>query len=141
MARRRVRLKEEGVEAVSLGQALEKPPAWLKTALAQVNPREDDAVLALNTALMTGGVALRIGDGVTLDKPIHVIQLDGKGEPASTVTRNVVVAEPGSSATLLESFGSLGVRGLQRNAVTEVRVGAKLDEPGGKVERVSPLPL
>jgi len=128
-------LKEEGVEAVSLGQALEKPPAWLKTALAQVNPREDDAVLALNTALMTGGVALRIGDGVTLDKPIHVIQLDGKGEPASTVTRNVVVAEPGSSATLLESFGSLGVRGLQRNAVTEVRVGEKAALKHIKLER------
>jgi len=118
-------LKEAGVEAVSLAHALEKPPSWLKTALAQVNPREDDPVLALNTALMTGGVALRIGAGVTLDKPIHVILLDGKGEPASTVTRNVVVLEPGSSATLVESYGSLGVRGLQRNAATELRVGDK----------------
>ena len=52
---------------------------------------------------------MRIGDGVTLDKPIHLIQLDGKGEPASTVTRNVVIAEPGSSATLIESFASLGI--------------------------------
>ena len=118
-------LKEAGVEAASLAQALEKPPAWLKTVLAQVNPREDDPVVALNTALMTGGVALRIGEGVTLDKPIHVVQLDGNGEPASTVTRNVVMAGPGSSATLLESYGSLGVRGLQRNAATELRVGDK----------------
>jgi Fe-S cluster assembly protein SufD len=74
---------------------------------------------------MTGGAALRIGEGVTLDKPIHLIQLDGKGEPASTVTRNVVAAEPGSSATLLESFASLGIRDLQRNAATEVRLGEK----------------
>ena len=118
-------LKAAGVEVVSLGQALEKPPSWLKAALAQVNPREDDAVVALNTALMTGGAALRIGAGMTLDKPIHLIQLDGKGEPASTVTRNVVIAEPGSSATLIESFASLGMRGLQRNAVTEIRVGDK----------------
>ena len=58
------RLKAAGVEAISLGHALEKPPAWLKSALSQVNPRDDDAVLALNTALMTGGAALRIGDGV-----------------------------------------------------------------------------
>ncbi|MBC8013666.1 MAG: Fe-S cluster assembly protein SufD, partial [Methyloceanibacter sp.] len=128
-------LKEAGVEVVSLALALEKPPAWLKTALAQVNPREDDPVLALNTALMTGGVALRIGEGVTLDKPIHVILLDGKGEPASTVTRNVVVAEPGSSATLVESFGSLGVRGLQRNAATEVRVGDKAAIKHVKLQR------
>ena len=117
--------KAAGVEVLSLGQALENPPSWLKAALAQVNPREDDPVVALNTALMTGGAALRIGAGVTLDKPIHLIQLDGKGEPASTVTRNVVIAEPGSSATLIESFASLGMRGLQRNAVTELRVGDK----------------
>ena len=118
-------LKAAGVEAVSLGQALEKPPAWLKTALAQVNPRDEDPVIALNTALMTGGAALRIGDGVLLDKPIHLIQLDGKGEPASTVTRNIILAESGSAGTVLESFGNLGIRGLQRNAVTEIRVGDK----------------
>src|SRR5688500_4703300 len=115
-------LKAAGVEVLSLGQALEKPPSWLKSTLAQVNPRDDDPVLALNTALMTGGAALRIGEGVTLDQPIHLIQLDGKGEPASTVTRNVVVAERGSSAVLIESFGSLGL-GLQRNAVTELKLG------------------
>ncbi|HSD93346.1 MAG TPA: Fe-S cluster assembly protein SufD [Methyloceanibacter sp.] len=118
-------LKAAGVEAISLGHALEKPPAWLKAALSQVNPRDEDPVLALNTALMTGGAALRIGEGVSLDKPIHLIQLDGKGEPASTVTRNVVIAENGSSVTLIESFGSLGIPGLQRNAATEVRVGEK----------------
>jgi Fe-S cluster assembly protein SufD len=41
-------LKAKGVEVLSLGRALEKPPAWLKKALGQVNPREDVPVLALN---------------------------------------------------------------------------------------------
>jgi Fe-S cluster assembly protein SufD len=118
-------LKAAGVEVLSLGHALEKPPSWLKSALGQVNPREDDPVVALNAALMTGGAALRIGEAVTLDQPIHLIQLDGNGEPASTVTRNVVVAESGSSATLVESFGSLGLEGSQRNAATELRIGGK----------------
>ena len=116
-------LKAASVEVVSLAQALEKPPSWLKKTLGQVNPRDDDPVLALNTALMTGGIALRIGEGVTLDKPIHIVQLDGRGEPASTLTRNVVIAESASSAMILESYGSLGLRGLQRNAVTELKVG------------------
>ena len=128
-------LKAAGVDVVSLAQALENPPPWLKTALAQVNPRKDDPVVALNTALMTGGAALRIGAGVTLDKPIHLIQLDGKGEPASTVTRNVVIAEPGSAATLVESFAGLAIRGLQRNVVTEVRVGEKAALRHVKLER------
>jgi FeS assembly protein SufD len=128
-------LKSAGVEAISLALALEKPPAWLKKALGHVNPHDDDAVLALNTALMTGGLALRIGEGVILDKPIHVIALDGAGDPASTFTRNVVIAEPGSSATILESFGSLGLRGSQRNAATELRIGAKAAVKHIKLQR------
>ena len=118
-------LKTAGIEVASLAQALEKPPAWLKKTLGQVNPREDDPVVAVNTALMTGGVALRIAEGLTLDKPIHLIQLDGKGEDVSSLTRNVVVAEPGSFVMLLESYGSLGMKGLQRNAVTEVVIKDK----------------
>jgi FeS assembly protein SufD len=118
-------LKAAGVEAVPLAQALEKPPAWLEGALARINPREDDAVLALNTALMTGGAALHIAAGVVLDKPIHLVQLDGSGAPASIVTRIVMVGEEGSAATLIESFAGLGLRGLQRNAVTELRLAGK----------------
>ena len=118
-------LKEAGAEIASLALALEKPPEWLKRTLSQVGPREDDAVFALNTALMTGGVTLRLPEGLTLDKPIHLIHLDGTGEPASMVTRNVIVAEAGASATILESYGSLGLKVLQRNAVTEIKVGDK----------------
>jgi FeS assembly protein SufD len=128
-------LKAAGIEVVSLAQALEKPPAWLKAVLGQVNPREDDPVIALNTALMTGGVALRIAEGLTLDKPIHLIQLDGKGEAASAMTRNVLIAERGSSAMILESYGSLGIEGLQRNAVTEVVVKDKAAVNHVKLQR------
>jgi FeS assembly protein SufD len=128
-------LRAKGVEVLSLGQALEKPPAWLKATLGQVNPRDDDPVLWLNAALMTGGAALRLGEGVTLDQPIHLIQLDGKGEPATTVTRNVVVAEPGSSATLIESFGNLGLGGLQRNAATELKISDRAAIKHVKLQR------
>jgi Fe-S cluster assembly protein SufD len=128
-------LKAAGVEAISLARALEKLPAWLRKALGQVNPRGDDPVLALNTALMAGGVALRIGEGTILDKPVHLIQLDGAGDPASTFTRNVVVAEAGSAATILESFSGFGVRALQRNAATELKVGAKAAVKHVKVQR------
>jgi FeS assembly protein SufD len=128
-------LKAAGVEVISLAEALEKPVPWLKQALGAVNPRVDDSVVALNTALMTGGVALRVGEGVTLDKPIHLIQLDGIGEPASIFTRILAIAEAGSALTLIESYASLGLRGLQRNAVTELRIGAKAAIDHVKIER------
>lgn len=128
-------LRGAGAEVGSLAHMLEMPPEWLKATLGQVNPGEDDAVLALNTALMTGGVALRLPEGLTLQKPIHIIHLDGTGEPASTFTRNVIVAEEGASATVLESYGTLGVQGLQRNAVTELKLGDKAAIHHVKVQR------
>ncbi len=119
-------LRGAGVEVLSLSAILETPPDWFKRALGAINPRTDDSVVALNTALMTGGVVLRIGAGVTLEKPLHVVHLDGTGEPASIFTRSLVIAEPSSAATLIESYASLGrLRGLQRNAVTELRLGPK----------------
>jgi FeS assembly protein SufD len=117
-------LKKAGVELHSLGESLEKPPAWLKKVLGQVNAQEN-AVVALNTALVTNGAVLRVPEGVTLDKPVHVIDLTGSGEPVASFTRNVLVAEEGASIALLESYAGLGGRGLQRNAATEVLVGNK----------------
>jgi Fe-S cluster assembly protein SufD len=129
-------LKSAGVAVVSLAEGIEKPSAWFKQTLGAVNPRPDDVVVALNTALMTGGVALRVGEGVTLDKPIHIIHLDGMGEPASIFTRSLVIAEPSSAVTLIESHASLGrLRGLQRNAVTELRIDAKSAVDHIKIER------
>ena len=118
-------IRGAGVDVGALAHMLEMPPLWLKDALGQVNPREDDAVLALNTALMTGGVALRLPEGLTLEKPIHLVHLDGTGAAESTFTRNVIVAEKGASATVLESYGTLGAKGLLRNAVTEVKLADK----------------
>lgn len=123
-------LRDEGVELGSLAQMLEQPPAWLAAGLDAAATRDDDVVIALNTALMTAGLALRLPKGVTLQKPIHLIHLDAPGVPGSIYTRNALVAEEGASATVLESFGTLGTRGgeaqgVQRNAVTTVSLGPK----------------
>ena len=116
-------LKAAGVELVSLTEALQKPPAWLKQSLGKINPQDRDPIIALNLALMIGGVAIRAAKGLTLDKPVHLIHLDAGTEPVSVFTRNVVLVEDGASLELLESYGSLGGRDVQRNAVTEAYVG------------------
>jgi Fe-S cluster assembly protein SufD len=117
-------LKAAGVDVVSLSLALQKPPAWLEQTLGKINPQAREAVVSLNLALMSGGVALHAGKGVALDRPIHLIHVDGGDEPASVVTRNVVLIEEGAAIDLIESYGSLG-GDVQRNAVTEARIGDK----------------
>lgn len=118
-------LKAAGIEVISLAQALQKPPRWLEATLGKVNVQDRDAVVALNLALMSGGAALRVGKGITLDKPVHFLHLDSGHEPVSVVTRNVVLIEDGAALDLVESYGSLGGGEVQRNAVTETIVGDK----------------
>src|SRR5215813_11753262 len=127
-------LKAAGAEVVSITEALQKPPRWLKGALGRINRQDRDPVVALNLALMSGGVGLRLGKGVTLDRPVHLIHLDG-GEAASVITRSVVLVEDSASLDLLESYGSLGGTELQRNAVTEVEVGNKASLNHVKLQR------
>jgi Fe-S cluster assembly protein SufD len=130
-------LKAAGADVVSITEALQKPPRWLKDSLGKINPQERDPVLALNLALMSGGVGLRLAKGVVLDKPVHLMHLDGGSEPTSVVTRSVVLIEEGASLDLLESYASLGATELQHNAVTEVEVGNKARLNHVKVQRES----
>ncbi len=117
-------LAAAGAEIVSLADALRKPAPWLKKVLGETRS-PSDAVIALNTALMTGGAVLRLAKNRTLDKPVHVIHLDGEGKPAGIVTRTIVMVEEGASLTLIESYAGANARALQRNAVTEVIIGDK----------------
>ncbi len=110
------------MEVLSLAEALENPPAWLKEHLGKINPQNDDAVIALNLALMSGGVALKLGKGATLAKPVHLIHVADNREPASSFTRNVIVVEAGASLDLLESYASLASSPSLDSTVTEALV-------------------
>ncbi|MEG6509333.1 Fe-S cluster assembly protein SufD [Methyloligella sp. 2.7D] len=129
-------LKEKGAELHSLAETLEHLPEELKPLLAESGYQRSgfevaptatkqipDPIIALNKALMTGGVILRLKQGAALDKPVHLINLDGEGEPSASVTRAIVVLEKGTSLDLIESYASLGGRGLQRNAMTQIVLG------------------
>lgn len=128
-------LNKAGVEILSLADALEKPPSWLKSTLGQINPPRDNAVYALNTGLMTHGALIRAPDGVALPKPIHLIHLDGPGEPVGSIARHVITIGKGAKACILESYAGLGGRGVQRNVATELCVGDDAEVCHVKYER------
>jgi len=94
----------------------------VKDHLGKINPQSDDAVIALNLALMSGGIALKLGKGATLDKPVHLIHVADNREPASSFTRHVIVVEEGASLDLLESYASLGSAASLGSTVTEALV-------------------
>ncbi len=111
------------VEIQSMSDALAAPTDWLRETLGQVNREESDTVVALNTALMSGGVIVRVADGAVLDKPLHLVHVAAAKDPASLATRNLVSIGDGAKATLFESYVSNSDTPVQRNSVTELVAG------------------
>lgn len=64
---------------------------------------------ALNTALFTSGLFLKISPGLTVEAPIHLLFI-GEGaaqdSPPAAFPRVMVMAEENSSATIIESYAS-----------------------------------
>src|SRR5262249_29485596 len=63
---------EAGLTIGSLAQALAKGDADVVQRIGTVAPT-DDVAAALNTAFMGDGVVISVADGVTLARPIHLI--------------------------------------------------------------------
>jgi Fe-S cluster assembly protein SufD len=114
---------EDRAEILSLSEGLDDPSDWLKEMLGQVNPPQNNVVVALNCALMTGGVTLSIADNTDLGKPIHIVHVFAAKDAASVTTRNVIRVGTGAKVTLLESYVSHGTTPAQRNTVSELVAG------------------
>ena len=125
-------------ELLSLSEALAAPPDWLQHRLAQVNAQEGNAVLALNTGFMAGGIALKISDEARFTKPVHLIHVHGASEPASLTMRSVIDVGAGAQLTIIESFLSLSDAPALTNAVTELHVGDGAELHQIKVQREGP---
>ncbi len=112
----------DGSRVVDLSQA-DEADLRLLTAVPTVEGDARARVLAdLNTARMTGGAVVHLGRGAVLD-PVQLLFVGRpEGEPMAFHLRNLIQAEAGSSATVLESYVSLGKGPYWTNAVTRVVV-------------------
>ena len=108
-------------------------------------PGKDDIAVSLNTAFMTGGVALRIKKGARVSKPIQ-LALIFSGAAAATYPRCIVVVEKGAQLTLIESFDGPSGADYQVNSVLELVIGegaqvdhVKVGSDGDAALRISTL--
>ncbi|HTL82567.1 MAG TPA: Fe-S cluster assembly protein SufD [Bacteroidia bacterium] len=88
-----------------------------------------DPFIALNTAMMNSGAFIHIDKNVKADRPVHIIHIANNEVSSFHQSRVLIVAEPGSEASVIESYESIGPVKTFTNALTEVYVGAnaKLD--------------
>ena len=100
--------------------------------LGRLADHKRHSFVALNTAFLDDGALLRVPRGTRLDSPIHLVFVDsGQATPSVCHPRLLVVAEEGSSVSIIQDHVSLEQGGGFTNSVTEV-----FAEAGSAVEYV-----
>lgn len=105
------------------------------------HPALANGFAALNTALFTSGLFLKIPRGVTVETPIHLLfmgETRAENPPPAAFPRVLVVAEDNSSATIVESYASPEDDAVYlTNAIVDVSLadGARLEHY--KIQRES----
>ncbi|HUR39388.1 MAG TPA: Fe-S cluster assembly protein SufD [Planctomycetota bacterium] len=123
-----------GVGVTSVGEILKTAPG----VLAPLVSVSDDPFAALNAAFFRDGVAIRIADGVAIDRPIHVLFLSSlHGEPYVMHPRTVISLGEGARATVVKSYLGPSGGAYFMNAVTTVLLGAGSALDLTKVQRES----
>jgi Fe-S cluster assembly protein SufD len=111
----------EGATAKSLAAALTQDSALVEKHLARQSPGGTDAFMSLNTAFFQDGAFIHVAAGKKVGTPIHLLFVStAKETGATTHPRNLVIAESGSRATVLESYVSVADGAYFTNAVTEL---------------------
>jgi Fe-S cluster assembly protein SufD len=118
-----------GVQLTSLAEQLARDPAAVEGRYGKLASSEDNGFSALNSAFAAHGAVLHIARGVAVERPIHLLFVSTGASDSLHYLRNLVVAEAGSQATLVESHVGLNGGSYLTNAITEVAVeaGAQLD--------------
>lgn len=86
--------------------------------------RRHDPFCNLNTAFCEDGAYIRIGRGMVLRAPIHLLFLTtASKDPVMAHPRNLLIAEAETQADIVEEYVSLGSGVFFSNAVTELVAG------------------
>ncbi len=114
----------KGVTVQGMSEALDDSPEALRPFLERIP--EGLPLAALAAGLFRDGVFIRVGRGVRLDRPIHIVEAsapDASRGPAMAHLRSLIVLEPGAEAEIVEE--SLGEPGASfwTNALCDVELG------------------
>jgi Fe-S cluster assembly protein SufD len=111
-----------GTRVVDLSQVDEGDLKLMMAPPAVADAPAARAFVDLNTALMRDGAVVHLGRGAVID-PVQLLFLTLPGaNPGAAHLRNLLLAEAGSSATVVETYASLGHGAYWTNTVTQVAI-------------------
>jgi Fe-S cluster assembly protein SufD len=119
---------EKGLGIRTLPEVLEAGDAALEAQLFA--PENSDAMVALNSAMMTDGLVIEVADGAVLTQPLHIVHIASGAAPAAMFTRSLLKLGRAVSATLVESYiaaDSAKAYQVHDSLVVSIGDGARLD--------------
>ncbi|HEY5130258.1 MAG TPA: Fe-S cluster assembly protein SufD [Bradyrhizobium sp.] len=119
---------EKGLGIRTLREVLEAGDAGLQAQLFA--PDNADAMVALNSAMMTDGVVIDVADGAVLTQPLHIVHIASGAAPAAMFTRSLLRIGKAAGATLVESYiAADGAKAYQvhDSLVVSIGDGARID--------------
>lgn len=129
----------EGVVLGSLGEALEARRELVEPHLGRYSGYRENPFAALNAAFLSDGAFVYLPKGVAIEQPIELLFLavppGENGSRAVFHPRNLIIAEEGSQARIVESYGGADGATYFTNAVTEVVAGESANLDHYKLQR------
>lgn len=119
---------ENGLSIRGLSEVLESGDIALHAQL--LTPDNSDAMVALNSAMMTDGLVIEVADGAVLKQPLHIVHIASAAQPAAMFTRSLLKLGKAAGATLVESYiAADGAKSYQVHdaLVLAIGDGARLD--------------
>jgi Fe-S cluster assembly protein SufD len=130
-----------GVVAMDLREALRNGQYETTVREYLEHPALANGFAALNTALFTSGLFLKLPRGIRIEAPIHLLFIgEGAAEnsPPAAFPRVMIVAEENSSATIIESYSSPKDDDVYlTNAIVDLSLAAGAQLQHYKIQRES----
>lgn len=109
-------LKSKGLVISSIYDAIKTDGELVKKIFDASDPKEDKYT-ALNNAAFNSGVFIKIPQNLVLEKPIHLVS-SISADGTSTISRNIVVAEQSSKASIVQEL--YAPKGTKQQAYLEL---------------------
>jgi len=114
----------DGVKVTSLAAQIAGNSQDVEWHLGRYLDIQRDAFSALNTAFVEDGACVQIAKGAVAEQPIHLLFVSAAHDaPVMSHPRNLIIAEEGSQATIVEEYISLDGAPAFCNTATELVAG------------------
>ncbi len=114
----------DGAVVMPLSTAIRERREGVEEHLGRHIGMETNFFAALNTAILDDGLFLHLPDRCILEKPVHVLfHTTTVDQPIAGHPRNLLIANRGSAAVVIESYAGEGETPYWTNAATEAVVG------------------